>query len=182
MAISPDTKDWTWVLERPCVECGFDSRAVDREHIAAILRDNASAWVGVLAAGDSETLTVRPSEERWSRLEYGCHVRDVFSRFDARLDLMLDTENPSFANWDQDATAISGRYDEQDPALVAIELLEAGNGLAGRFAAVTDHEWERVGTRSDGARFSVETLGRYLLHDIVHHLTDIGARAPAAGA
>jgi hypothetical protein len=39
-----------------------------------------------------------------------------------------------------------------------------------------------VGTRSDGARFSVETLGRYLLHDIVHHLTDIGARAPAAGA
>ena len=24
MAIIPDTKNWTWVLERPCPECGFD--------------------------------------------------------------------------------------------------------------------------------------------------------------
>jgi hypothetical protein len=36
-----------------------------------------------------------------------------------------------------------------------------------------------MGTRSDGARFNVETLGRYLLHDVVHHLVDVGVRAPA---
>ncbi|PVY29285.1 hypothetical protein C7458_10631 [Williamsia muralis] len=24
MAIVPDTKNWTWVLERPCPDCGFD--------------------------------------------------------------------------------------------------------------------------------------------------------------
>ena len=23
MAIVPDTKDWTWVLRQPCLECGF---------------------------------------------------------------------------------------------------------------------------------------------------------------
>ena len=23
MTIIPDTKDWTWVLQRPCPECGF---------------------------------------------------------------------------------------------------------------------------------------------------------------
>jgi hypothetical protein len=23
MTIIPDTKDWTWVLHRPCPECGF---------------------------------------------------------------------------------------------------------------------------------------------------------------
>ena len=26
-AITPDTKDWTWVLERTCPECGFDPAA-----------------------------------------------------------------------------------------------------------------------------------------------------------
>ena len=25
--IVPDTKDWTWVLDRPCEECGFDATA-----------------------------------------------------------------------------------------------------------------------------------------------------------
>ena len=27
MSITPDTKDWTWVLERPCPECGFEALA-----------------------------------------------------------------------------------------------------------------------------------------------------------
>ncbi|WP_458689292.1 hypothetical protein [Nocardia tengchongensis] len=27
MPIVPDAKDWTWVLERTCAECGFDSMA-----------------------------------------------------------------------------------------------------------------------------------------------------------
>jgi hypothetical protein len=26
MTIVPDTKDWTWVLRRPCPECGFDTQ------------------------------------------------------------------------------------------------------------------------------------------------------------
>ena len=29
MSITPDTKDWTWVLERPCPECGFEAAAHD---------------------------------------------------------------------------------------------------------------------------------------------------------
>ena len=28
MTIEPDTKDWTWVLDRPCPECGFPERLV----------------------------------------------------------------------------------------------------------------------------------------------------------
>jgi hypothetical protein len=25
VTIIPDTKDWTWVLDRPCPECGLDT-------------------------------------------------------------------------------------------------------------------------------------------------------------
>jgi hypothetical protein len=103
----------------------------------------------------------------------------VFRRFDQRLDVMLAADDPSFANWDQDATAVSDRYNEQEGAVVAVEIVEAGNGLADRFQGLSGQQWDRMGTRSDGARFNVETLGRYLLHDVVHHLVDVGVRAPA---
>jgi len=35
MSIEPDTKDWTWVLERPCPECGFDATAIAVTELAA---------------------------------------------------------------------------------------------------------------------------------------------------
>ena len=33
--ITPDDKDWTWVLERTCPECGFTASAVDATDVAA---------------------------------------------------------------------------------------------------------------------------------------------------
>jgi hypothetical protein len=109
----------------------------------------------------------------WSPLEYGCHVRDVFRLFDMRLDLMLSLDQPTFDNWDQDATAIVERYDRQDPHTVRRELATSGDMLADRFDAVSGSEWRRVGFRSDGAQFTVESFGRYLLHDPIHHLWDV---------
>ncbi|HEX6658909.1 MAG TPA: hypothetical protein VF065_12545 [Ilumatobacter sp.] len=29
MAIVPDDKNWTWVLERPCPDCGLETSTVD---------------------------------------------------------------------------------------------------------------------------------------------------------
>ncbi len=100
-------------------------------------------------------------------------MRDVFRVFDRRLHLMLEEDEPSFANWDQDATAIEGCYDAQDPGTVAAELRAAGEALAAGFDAVPADAWSRRGNRSDGARFTIETLGRYLVHDPVHHLHDV---------
>ena len=37
MTITPDAKDWTWVLERPCPECGLDTSSFTREQIPAML-------------------------------------------------------------------------------------------------------------------------------------------------
>lgn len=33
----------------------------------------------------------------------------------------------------------------------------------------------RPGRRSNGSVFTVRTLGQYFLHDVVHHLHDVGA-------
>jgi hypothetical protein len=182
MPIVPDTKDWTWVLERACPECGFDASSVPVDEVAGRVRAVAGAWTALLA-GAPGALSARPREDRWSPLEYGCHVRDVFSVFDGRLHLMLDDDDPTFANWDQDETAIERRYGEQAPGAVAAELAANAEALAASFDSVSGAAWDRRGRRSDGARFSVASLARYLLHDPVHHLSDVGAAsAPAGGA
>jgi SAM-dependent methyltransferase len=171
-AIAPDTKDWTWVLDRPCPECGFEAERVTVDRLGEVVRDNATSWEAVLAAPD---VAVRPAPGTWSVLEYACHVRDVHRIFDQRVGLMLDEDDPRFPNWDQDETAVEERYGEQDPAVVSVELLDAAAAVADRYESVPPDAWSRRGFRSNGSEFTVESIGRYHLHDIVHHLYDVRA-------
>ena len=135
MSITPDNKNWTWVLERPCPDCAFDAETIANRDIGMIIRDVASQWEVVLF---HPQVRQRPLPNVWSPLEYGCHVRD-----------------------------------RQDPHTVRRELATSGDMLADRFDAVSGSEWRRVGFRSDGAQFTVESFGRYLLHDPIHHLWDV---------
>jgi hypothetical protein len=170
MPIVPDDKDWTWVLERPCPECGFDASTVVATDVAGLLRENAAAWRALV---DHPAVAQRPDDATWSGLEYACHVRDVFRLYDKRLGWMLTEDDPTFPNWDQDATAIEGRYAEQDPAAVVADLEGNGARLADSFDAVPADAWSRTGNRSDGARFTIETFARYLVHDPIHHVWDV---------
>jgi DinB family protein len=166
------------VLRRPCPECGLDTRSFTREEIPGMIRASATAWQQPLAMSG---VADRPRPDKWSPLEYGCHVRDVFRLYHYRLGLMLTEDDPLFPNWDQDETAVAERYGEQDPAQVAEQLSEAAQAIADRFAAVSGDQWGRLGRRSDGAVFTVETFGRYFIHDPVHHLYDVtGVRHAAA--
>ena len=169
---APDEKDWTWVLDRPCPECGFDAVTVPPESVAAGLRANAAAWRDVLGQPD-DLVRRRPAPDRWSPLEYGCHVRDVCVLYDERLGLMLTEDDPLYPNWDQDVTAVEEAYGDQVPAEVAGALVSAAATLADHFDGVRGEQWLRTGRRSDGARFTIAGFSRYLLHDPVHHLHDV---------
>ena len=168
--ITPDDKDWTWVVHQPCPECGYDAVHITHERVAPMILDNAASWRQVLARDDVHQ---RPTIDQWSPLEYACHIRDVFRIYDYRLSLILSTDDPTYPNWDQDKTAIDERYDEQDATVVADELQAAADQIASRFAAVHGDQWSRTGNRSDGARFTIDTFARYLLHDVVHHIYDV---------
>jgi hypothetical protein len=174
--IVPDTKDWTWVLDQACPECGLDTTTVEASEVAGLLRANATRWHAVLTGpGDPRG---RPDPAVWSALEYGCHVRDACRIFTVRLNLMLTQDDPSFPNWDQDSTAVADRYGEQNPTEVAAELTAAAEALALGFERVSGERWQRTGRRGDGAHFTVASFARYFLHDPVHHLYDVtGQRA-----
>ncbi len=170
--IIPDDRDWTWVLDRPCPECGFEASEFDPAETGSAIRDNADAWEAVLDA-DPTALRTRRRPDRWSDLEYAAHVRDVFQLYLERLTMMRELDDPLYPNWDQDATAISDAYRDQDPAVVRVELVEAAGRLADAFDTLRDDEWLRRGRRSDGASFTIDSFARYLVHDPVHHLWDV---------
>ncbi len=170
MTIEPETKNWTWVLERKCDECGFDTRSFPPEEIGRLSRLAAEPWPELLA---HPLARVRPDATCWSALEYGCHVRDVFRLGCYRVGRMLHEENPRFDNWDQDETAVAERYDLQDPVTVAVEILAEADALADVYDTVTPDQWNRPGMRSDGSPFTVESFGRYFLHDPMHHIVDV---------
>ena len=167
----PDSKDWTWVLDEQCPECGFDTRAPGRGALAGLTEVVGQRWAEAMAMAPDPTR--RPSPAVWSPLEYACHVRDVLDLACVRVGLMRTEDGPRFANWDQDATALEEDYASQDPQAVTAELLDATDRFAAVVAGVPDDDWTRTGLRSDGAAFTVESFVRYLLHDPVHHLTDV---------
>ena len=142
----PDDKDWTFVLERPCPECGFVAAEVEITELPALVEAAAAPWGEVLARPDA---AVRPAPRVWSPLEYGCHVRDVLVLFAERAELMQREDDPLFGNWDQDATALEQRYWEQEPGVVASEITDAARGNAAVWARVSD--WSRQGRRSNGS-------------------------------
>jgi SAM-dependent methyltransferase len=179
-SIVPDTKDWTWVLQRPCPDCGLDTTQVDPAAIGPAIRDNARGWLVILGQpGAAE----RPDDSTWSPLEYACHVRDVNRKFTERLALMLEHDEPQFANWDQDRTALEDRYDLQDPAEVGPQVVEAAEAVAAQYDALAgadERTRSRTGVRDDGSVFTIDTLGRYHLHDLVHHAHDVRGFAARA--
>lgn len=172
VTIEPDIKDWTWVLSQQCPECGLTASEVVPTEIGARVRADLPRWEAVLTRPDARE---RPSPAVWSPTEYACHVRDVYVLFAERVELMLDQDDPQFANWNQDETAIEQDYGSQDPAVVAEELVAAGDVVARVFDNVAADSWDRTGRRSDGSTFTVATLGQYFIHDIVHHLHDVDA-------
>lgn len=173
-----DDKNWTWVLERRCPECGFDASTIDRDELGARFRANAANWRTILGRGDIVSVRPPATAERaviWSALEYGAHVRDVYEMFVARVTEMLKKDGPTFSDWDQDQAAIDGRYGEEDAGRVGYALAVSAGKLADILDRVSGEQWQRPGRRSDGSSFTVESIATYLLHDVVHHVADAEA-------
>jgi hypothetical protein len=86
---------------------------------------------------------------------------------------MLAEEDPLYPNWDQDATAVAERYEDQDPVMVIDSLVGAAETLARLLERLSASQWERRGRRGDGVSFTVDSISRYMIHDPIHHVWDV---------
>lgn len=163
---TPDTRDWTFVLDGGCPECGYTPH--DPATTGARLRAGVPRWQAVLQRPD---VAERPAATVWSALEYACHSRDLISVLGQRVRAMITEDTPVFADYDGEAEAIRRRFWAADPAGVARQIAARTDETVDIVEGVED--WERDGLRSDGRRFTVAQLCRYLLHDVEHHLHDV---------
>ncbi len=166
-----DGRDWTFVLQTSCDECGVDVRDLDDRELAGLVRSAGRTWQLLLDEhADDAAISTRPAPDTWSPVEYAEHVRDVLRRYRDRTLLMLSEDDPLFADWDPDTSAV--RYGRTDARTVGAELVAAADALAAVYDGLGATALARPGRRSDGASFSVGSMGRYMLHDVLHHVRD----------
>lgn len=178
MNISPDTKDWTWVTSRVCEQCGFDPNQITLGQLPGEIRNQVQSWADALSRPN---VSERSRPDKWSTLEYGAHVRDVLIVMRGRLKRMLAQDDPDLPSWDQDQAAVDGKYSVLNAELLVDEIGIEAQMLANHYAHVTDDQAQRPGQRTDGSQFTVLSLGKYLLHELVHHAWDVRVDNATAG-
>lgn len=167
-----DVKDWTWVTQRQCPDCGFDPASVGPADLPELI---LSAVERFAVAVEKEGAEERPSLQTWSPIEYGRHVADVIEVMGQRLEQILEADGAPvrFENWDQDAAALDNEYWKANGHATAVLIRERAEGAAKDWAEPEGDQWAWVGRRGDGAEFTVESLGLYFAHDLLHHLYDV---------
>ncbi len=91
--------------------------------------------------------------------------------FADRVRLMLTDDDAGFANWDQDETAVEGRYAEQDPSTVAADYAGGAPLPPTSSTGSSPEQWQRPGR-------AVERLGVHRRDD--RRLLPARPRAPPA--
>jgi GNAT superfamily N-acetyltransferase len=117
----------------------------------------------------------RRDHGQWSPLEYACHLRDVLLMQRDRVYVALVEHEPSFKPMYRDQRVAFDRYDQQDPADVAAELVMAARLFANALSGLSDEQWSRplVYGFPEPSVHDVEWVAHHTLHEAVHHLADI---------
>jgi hypothetical protein len=170
--VPAETRDWTFVLNSGCDECGW-SPWPDAESLRRAWDRNVAVWPQIVTADGAQ---VRPNDHTWSPLEYGAHVRDMTRLLRIRASMMLDRHDPEFFNWDGDGANVVRRDWAADPQELAGDLHRAGEEAAVFLDSLTPSDLERNGHRGDGAQFTVFSLWQYMGHDVEHHVWDVTGR------
>ena len=159
----------------PCAECGFEYDEDDAPQAAASVRAAAAAVAAILRSADHASLSRRPEPATWSRLEYGCHLRDVLLIQRERVLLARRADTPALAPMGRDDRVEHDGYGEQDPADVARQLEDAAL-LFGNVLDRLGDDWRRtlVYNWPEPTERSLRWVAVHTVHEMVHHLGDMG--------
>jgi hypothetical protein len=157
-------------------ECGFVYDAVEVASVPAALRTVAATIADLLRRGElAKQVRRRPEPAVWSALEYAGHLRDVLLVQRDRVPLALVVDEPGFAPMNRDERVGLARYNEDDPAVVAAELVMAADLFARLVARLDDGQLSRpcIYNYPVKARVDIGWIARHTLHEAIHHLADV---------
>ena len=93
---------------------------------------------------------------------------------------MVAEPGVAFGWWDHEAAVTDDAYNDADPAEVAAAIADGTSRYAETLRGLSPSDWEATGERRGGEVFTVDSLGRYGLHEAKHHQLDIGRGLRAA--
>jgi hypothetical protein len=147
---------------------------VGRDEIGPRITTGTAAITALLRA-DPDHATERLEAGRWSRLEYGAHVRDVLLNVRDRFVVGLVEDHPEFKPLYRDHRVDLGLYRADTVPVVAAELDMAAGLFTRTFAQIDDAALQRTCAYSFP---TVETrtllwMGQQVVHEVEHHRADI---------
>lgn len=155
-----------------CEGCGFAYDLDAATGAGADIVRGVDALAAVMC--DGIDIATRTEPERWSPLEYGCHVRDVLLVQRERVLEARRTDRPSFAPMGRDERVDHDGYTDQAVEDVARQLVDAGMLFANVLARLGPDGWERTVVYNYPARFerSLRWVAVHTVHEVRHHLLD----------
>jgi hypothetical protein len=162
------------MVER-CEECGYKYDLAAATQAGREIQVGVAELAEVLRTTASRRLAQRTAPQRWSPMEYACHVRDVLLTQRERVLLARRAHIPSAVPMGRDERVAHEGYAEQDAIEVAEELTMAARLLANALRRLDAPDWE-LRLIYNWPRRTERTLrwvAANTLHDVRHHLMDI---------
>ncbi|WP_085096331.1 DinB family protein [Mycobacterium paraense] len=161
-------------MER-CEECGYAYDLTAATRAGDEIRSAVAELARLLVTTERRALARRTAPERWSPLEYACHVRDVLITQRERVLLARRTDVPAAVPMGRDERAAHDGYAESDPAEVAEEVTIAARLLANTLSRLGTRDWELriVYNWPHRTERTLRWVAANTVHDVRHHLLDI---------
>lgn len=153
--------------------CGFADDSVRLTEVTARSALAVSAIADLLRS--DHDLARRPSDGRWSAIEYGAHVRDVLITIRDRTVVGLVEDDPTFTPMYRDQRIELGLYAADTGVAVATEIEAAQTMLARMFTQIDAAGLERTVRYGfpDPIHTTVGWMAKQAVHESEHHLADI---------
>jgi hypothetical protein len=151
-----------------------------RKQLVLQYKDGHRVVAEALIGATDQDLDARPAPGKWSAREIVHHLADSEMTSAIRLRLLVATDHPTIAGYDQDEFARRLYYDR--PIEASIEAFRAARRTtADILDRLTEAQWSRQGTHSEHGRYTIENwLEIYAAHAHNHADQIRVARAAAA--
>jgi hypothetical protein len=126
-----------------------------RQRLIDQYKDGYRVVVEALAGATDAELDARPAPHKWSAREIVHHLADSEMTSAIRLRLLVASDRPQIAGYDQDEFARRLYYDR--PIDASLDAFKAARRTTGEILdRMTPAEWAREGTHPEHGAYSVE--------------------------
>jgi DinB superfamily len=154
---------------------------MQRDALGTQLMESADSWRNFLTEADDAYLRTVPAPGIFSPLQYGAHVRDILRVYGDRILIMLEEDDPVFAQFNPDESVWES-YNRLGLEQLAEDLEAQARRLATIFDELEPEQWSLTMIRDGGTdgvhEFTVAGLASYAVHEAHHHLLDADGKLP----